>query len=498
MTISESFTISASLRQAILDHHHGVAPTSALATVEAYQRFLLYLYLPTRLDPDTHQTVISRRVCAACEGVLQSVKSNNYSAKRFLKEFRRDVMPGFEWGGYDMGRRPRTVRHADLCADLRDAAVRTRTGEVRHRVYALTGEKWTPGASREERARRKAEATATAANALCDDQRDVVEYMNARSFRPYAAAARRHVEEARELARTSLDGLALDSALLSLRAVEQQPQPFVQVSERGRSARVYPAGLGLYSLKKELRHVLTQGWCEVDLASAQLAVNARLWECEPVLDFLRTPGADWWRELFVCLYGPALDYEALVRDDPSRHRRVKGALKVATYAGQFGRARIVLRDALDRALPDIPDAGRRLLGHGLFGELVRARDREAERIVGRGYTTDAYGRHLEIGEPDGRDVWSFMAEVAQSYELRLMRPVLDVALARHDDVQILLWIHDGAVVSFSKGGAHEKACRREMDWGVRQVAASLEIPTHLTFDPSIPLRRHQPIHHPRP
>ena len=141
MTISESFTISASLRQAILDHHHGVAPTSALATVEAYQRFLLHLYLPTRLDPDTHQTVISRRVCAACEGVLQSVKSNNYSAKRFLKEFRRDVTPGFEGAADDMaaGRGPSSC---GLCADLRDAAVRDRTGEVRHRVYALTGEKW--------------------------------------------------------------------------------------------------------------------------------------------------------------------------------------------------------------------------------------------------------------------------------------------------------------------------------------------------------------------
>lgn len=485
MTTRGSHTIPAELRARIISYHAGVAPTDALLSDEALQRFLLHLYLPSHIDPDSGKTVVSRWVCAACEGVDEAVVRNrNYKAKQFLKRFRRDVMPQFRWGRYDMGRRPRVVDRADLDLHLLTEALQSRPDGASRRVFAISGERWTPEEGRAEQDRRRAEADATADRALCDDQRDVVLYMNARPPHAYTTAVRRHIGEAYRTAYAELGSGPLVVALRTLRAVEEHPQPFVQVSGRGRSARVYPAGLGMYGLKKELRGVLTQDWVEADLANAQLAVNAWLWECEGVLDFLQSPRADWWRELTVYLHDRPVDYDALVRDAPSLHAQVKGALKEATYAGQYGRTPRALRRALDAALPMFRNAGRRLLDHGLFAELMDSRDQHAAVAERRGHLVDAYGRRLPIGGKDGRDVNSALAEVAQSYESRLMRPVLDVAKDRPHEVQIMLWIHDGVSLRFTKGGAHEAARRRDLAWGVRQVAAAYGIPTRLVIEPS--------------
>src|SRR5690606_19606633 len=138
----------------------------------AYQRFLLYLYFPSRIDTESGQTSIPRAVVAHCEGVdPKKVESNNYCARDFFLRFRRDVMPSFSWKKHERGKRSRTVARADLNLELQQKALSLDPATSRERVFVDTGEAWTPQKQRELSRQIKAKANASAKYALCDDQR---------------------------------------------------------------------------------------------------------------------------------------------------------------------------------------------------------------------------------------------------------------------------------------------------------------------------------------
>lgn len=470
------YSADASLCRRIIQHHDEAAPTSKLRYSEAYQRFLLQLYFPSRID-SSGRIAIPRELLAECEGIPeQQVRSNNYCARDFLVRFRDDVMPSFEWERHHQGKHARTVRRMDLNPELQARALFDDPMKAENRVFVHTDERWTEAKAREFREASRKRANRTANNSLWSDQIELLEYMNGLPFHAFAAAVRRHGHEAREVAECSIsDEVKLHSCLATLRAVQEQPQPFLQVSKRGRSPRVFPSSLGIYSLSKKVRSTIVQDFMQVDLVNAQTAINARLWKVDPVVDFLADPTNNWWSSLVLHVTDGADGY----RKGTDEYERVKRVLKRACYSVQFGMEIPSVKRNVTRGLAD-KQAARRLFEHPLFHAMVMAREQRLKEIKSRGGIVDAYGNSFSLS--DAPSIRSLMATEAQTWEMRLMRPVLDVALKHPCDLRLMLWLHDGAAINFLKGGAHEAARRRELVRAVEERANSFGIPTRLEIE----------------
>lgn len=455
----------------IIEHHAKLAPSKSFEHSDRYKRLLLYLYLPTEIYKG--QTAIPRRVLAFCEGVpLKRVEQNNYCGLDFLRAFKAEVMPNFEFINYKKGTHPRLVRFADLDTTLLYRLHLNPIHTAKDRVFVFTGEPWTLEEERAARRQLQKLATDTARDSQWIDQKEVIMYMNKNPRNSFSKAVSKHISQAKAEAMKIQDRTKRVSCLQTLHAIEEQPQPFVKVSKRRRTPRVFPASLSLYSLPKTIRHVLTQDWYEADLSYAQTAINARNWHVEDVLTFLGDSSINWWDVLI----------ETVLTSTPNCHdyNLVKAAVKTAVYSVQFGMKenRVIYR--LNRALPMVSNPGERLVQHRLMRALIDGRDNRVAQINAEGGIRDAYGNWFPLG--GDVDAKSLLATEAQSWEMKLMRPVLDVAKDRPNDLRIMLWIHDAVVINFTKRGQHENAARREIVKRVTDMADALGIPTSLDFE----------------
>lgn len=222
-------------------------------------------------------------------------------------------------------------------------------------------------------------------------------------------------------------------ALRSLQAIVVNPQP--QYSAKNRSPRLYSAGDGVLSLPRELRkeYCKRMGWVCLDLKSAQLAIVAKLWKIDSILNLLKTGQSVW-------------EYLESITDAP------KLALKDAVYAVIFGASvqRGVKLAFLKHECPD--EMYKAFLQVDIVSDLLNARDDELKKIEDMLYGVDCFGRRIECDSIVGvevQDKRSVLAQVVQSFEMKLM---LDIA----DDIaqtsaSITLWVHDGIALRIRNG-----------------------------------------------
>jgi hypothetical protein len=169
----------------------------------------------------------------------------------------------------------------------------------------------------------------------------------------------------------------------------------------------------------------------------------------------------------------------------------KPLLKRTVYSVVFGMSRRNLRAQLAQGTgaadqePGVGDeAAERVLGHPLMRALLGARARASRRVWKERGARDAWGTWVatawEFDEGRGKpvqDVPSVLARVVQSYELRLLLPVLGVAEAE-EQVYLLSWLHDGVTVHLgnqTKAGRH----LRKLAGAVRGEAERLGMATAL-------------------
>ena len=455
----------------------------------AYWRLLEWaLYAPWR-DRDTARVVMHSRAIALYVGREDELRGRRWSRRRFLKGFGDSVFTihldhrtGFMMPAQLEGGVPDELG-ALFAAEMRQRGQRGRP----ERVYFASGRAYSGTEAAEEMRRIEAwstarmraihgsapasvedfheeerdEAEAVLAGLLCPDALALGEYLNGLAPRRFA-----RLRERADVALSRLDELTagkpaeyVAEQARILQAVKDRPKPFYGPSAR--TVRLFSVDRSILRLQTELRDVMTDGWAKCDLRSAQLAIVAKLWGVPQVEGYLAERRSIW---------NDLMDAMGVERTPET-----KGKLKDMLYSLIFGMGRRNLGAQLRGFFPD-RDHQRAFWRFPVIFALLVARREQFRALRERGFGEDAYGnRHKIRKRPPrrGEDArWekdnasSVMATIAQSYELRLMYPIVDLA-RRHYGASgfcVLAWLHDGCWI-------HVPDRREEQRWRSRIGAA---------------------------
>lgn len=406
------------------------------------------------------------------------------SSVSFLEAFARDVIP-LEIGDFSY-RRERTIAPC-VPPCVRELARAERRNPSRDRVWMDTGAPVTANTLRAVRGRRRKDGLEAVAAAGAHPTAELLRYLNEELPSNSFARLVPHLAEAHAL----VDALDLSDESRErqhdlLRLMADDPRPYYQTSEDGLSARLWPRGIGMLGLKTAVRRCLTEraGWREADLRSAHLAMVAAPppvgWDVPEVRAFLGSGSSIWSH-----LAGELGVDEALWK--PFLKRRLYGIC----YGEGVHRRRTAFADEAPHALKD---GAKRLAAVPLMRSVLVARHEAVQRVRHEGGAEDAFGTWLPLvrhGKDDHgiygerTNVLSVLAMVAQSWELRLLEPV--VALARserardHDHgFNLTLWQHDGFALK-APSGPDERRWSKEIETAVNARCAALRVPTRLEW-----------------
>ena len=307
----------------------------------------------------------------------------------------------------------------------------------------------------------------------------LIDYLHARAPRTFSERVSRSLGDLVATARKTKDNDVRHAELRSIRALRLQPLPVY--TTKARTQRVVPQGQGLATASTWIRRRVLSDCVEFDMASAQLALVAALWDVPDVRTFLAESlgdGPSYWEEVSGWLHARFTNGTF----NPDRHfDRLKGLLKTSTYGICFGMSernvahwgnskRMALKEKAQRKRDmrwmkrvfgvSATVAGQALLTQPLVASLLQARTRRFEEIQKAGALTDVFGRVYRLGERLAQKevtVRSALAAEAQAAEhfvmLRAAQPFLDEAeRARCDSVggrrvypqaEIVLWQADG-------------------------------------------------------
>ena len=255
-------------------------------------------------------------------------------------------------------------------------------------------------------------------------------------------------------------------------------QPFYKPTEN--SPRLFEDGYGLTYLDRRLRKIVTQGSWEIDLASAQLAVNARLWNVQEVQEFL-AKGGNIWQHLF--------DRYKIPNSDTA-----KQVFKTALYSLCYGAGkRRIRKDWMEVcAIHNLDLPLSKFYRSPLIQALFRAREEQIENILDAGGAKNCFGQFIPVTPLFSTEVIerkyfeaykrhrvrSILAQCSQAYELLLLEPVIRLAIASKEKSHkftISLWQHDG----FSAFASHPEEMegwmnRLKIEVAVRAVRLGIQ------------------------
>lgn len=439
----------------------------------AYRRFLQELLFSGWVERTSGQMVLSRERLAQIEGQEHLLRQHRYYGQKFLQKFQDDT--GLElqikeaqwWKG-----EARTVsaKWPARLESLLSSELRVLPSERVGHLQLVDFETLRPMSKtalaelgRERRkARQRQEGPAD------------VQLLNSVSSQAYSKFTAYFAD-----AQESADSIVADgrrhSNLRTLYVLDQWGlAPTYQAVLN--SPRYYILGVSMAQLSPKVRQALLRGAWSLDLAAAQLAILARLWEL-----------SEWQGLLESAVHDAQIDvWEPLLRSVNLQWPGDKRIFKTLVYAAAFGMSR---RNLLTKAAALGEERAAALFQTSLMRELLAGRAERRARLEREGGIVDPVNdRFVTLAEreqnlsPAKRRrslASSLMAYEAQAHELNLMRPVLERVRA-DARLQVVLWLHDGCYVTSRHGSAFE---RQQIERVVREVedrAARLGIATRLT------------------
>ena len=420
-------TVSQIFWQAVQDNF----PT--LAMHKGYPALFWYLIFGAWHDEDTHRLLLPAKLLADIEGR----DDENTQAERFLIRFRDDVLPPgavFRWSQWREGKcRQLLAFHLGAFDDVL-AKEYARHWHKCGRVY-LDGTPY--AAAKQRRLRREQNRDASQKLGLCDDARDIQDYLNSLAPNLFSRASEQNMERAMTTARKLPNPIVSREQTRLLRLIESQPQPFYAPSKDGNTVRLFAAG-AIPNLQSDVRRALTRGWQDADLRCAHLAILSGLWKVQDTETFLAS-GADFWAALLNDMGVPL-----------SQRTAAKRAVKVGLYSICYGMekrhvpwklAEALAKEGLDTSL------AARFLASSLIQAILPARDKALAEIEAHGGASTPYGKWCPVtNERKARHV---MAEIAQAWEMKLIAPAFKLA-SETNDFTITLYQFDGFTVHFKR------------------------------------------------
>lgn len=348
------------------------------------------------------------------------------------------------------------------------------------RVVFVSGARWSRRKELVELRKVRAELQHELAGTSCPPStRAKAEYLNDRPSNAFAELGHRAEAMLPQAARIA-DPVKRAHVERVLGALAEQPVPAWRPCEN--SARVRPVGTTAAQLPRELRAELFRDYLvEFDLASAQLAVVARLWNVPKIQQLLEGGGSFW----------------GVVLGDLGLPASAKESIKPATYAVCYGAGCKKILEILVGGLTKLlgaeraEEAARGFLRHPLVRCLLRARKVQLEKIKAEGGGVDCEGMTLRVTRK--RRPHDVLAALAQSVEQALTWPAYLLAQQHPADLAIVFDLGDGFAVRFFRDAER---------WGKKLVevvgkrAAELGVPTHL--EPKLVAKAQPPAEAPAP
>jgi hypothetical protein len=434
--------------------HHNAARWQLL-------EYLLFQAIP---DPRLGLLPIPQRLLAA----IENKKINHYKGETFLLRFQRDVMSpatfAYSEGWNHKNSQCRMVTKFILPPHYAEA-LRREKEQGKKEVFFCGGHKWSQHKAREMVKRKRREQEVRDAQWISPSAKEVIDYMNNSDPRPFKAIVRTNYAAAVAAAK-QLPPDKRERELLILEAIRKDSKPHYGPSRSKRTPRIWAQGRNsIPQLKREIRKILTKGWFEADLKSAQLAINAVLWGAERTREFLEEDG-DIWETLYDYLDIP-----------PDKKDKAKGELKKTIYAIWFDRQAHLVGPMLTKALKKL---GVEVVGNAIYSvpiirEMLQEREHAKARIIHEGGARGCNERWIPL---KCREAASLMAEAAQVAEMELILPVVRLAKAT-TDFQITLYQHDGISILFRRNKVKWKDM---IDGEVRKKAKAFGFPTGLVWE----------------
>lgn len=429
-------------------------------------RFLLSLVMTTRRNELDRRIVFPREAVAECLNLSSVSRCRGENrATVCLPDFVDRVLPDakvsapfYKWNrAQTVGRMGREVD--DKLLQLRDQ----RLGRVPSRdafVFARWSERkrdMNPSRlSRWRNTRHSAYVEEQLQNCEFPLQRKLMKYLHSHSLASFTIGDEEY-KQAVELAQSIADAGVRKQTFRHLLELKLDPLPKYFISQNEiNTARLNPHTPSLASVPTEIRRVLKPNWIELDLSSAHLAIAAKEWDIEPVMDFLRS-GRKVWDEIY--------DYTECKKKN-IRQKTAKKVFKRGVYSSVYGALPEELTNIMreeykkkrtrkeNEAWPKvITDKFKR---HYVIKAVFEARNYEQLKLEERSEVLDVFGRTLEYDPMDYDDIKSVFACLAQSIELKLLQPIVDYAVAENEKegkplFRVLLWQHDG--FSFTTNGS---------------------------------------------
>lgn len=465
--LSEHFTHSAYAHVAVSRYFFQLTKKTFRGLMRNADRwkFLEYLLFHAERDPRLGLIPIPQTLLAA----IERKKANHYKALSFLLRFQRDVMSPdtFQFGeGWDwQGHQCRMVTKLVWPPHYAEALQKEKEQGTKE-VFFCGGDKWSQRKAREMLNRKRKEQEVQDGQWISASAKEVIEYMNNSDARPFTAIVRKNYAAAVAAAK-ALPPNERQRELLILEDVRKDPKPYYGPSRSKKTPRIWARGRNsIPHFKRQIRKVLTRGWFEADLKSAQLAINAVLWGADRTRAFLEEDGDIW--EMF---------YEYLDIPPDKKTKEVKGELKKTLYAIWFDREAHLVGPILTTSLKkrEVETDGNAVYSMPFVPEMLEERERAKARINREGGVRDCNGRWIPMKQ---RDAASLMAEAAQVAEMELLLPVVRLAKTTND-FQITLYQHDGISILFRKD---KKQWIDRIDGEVRKKAKEFGFPTGLDWE----------------
>lgn len=466
--VAPDYPISSQLRRKLLEKY------PALQARSDYRYLTAYLLYGTWHDPKSGELVIHGSLLAAMQDDVKGYKQNNHCGLKFLEGFQRDVFP-LEYRCYDLYKeKARRIISSGICPEIVKAAISDLYCEPD--VWFGSGNSFDHRLSGVERRYVESGVLNSPAKPKCNEASLVLNYLNGLSSTSFTRTFNRNFGRARDAVEL-LPEIARDREYKILRAIQRQAKPYYKPVLG--SSRLYPENTSLLNLKREVRNALTANWIDADLKGAQLAIIAKLWTCPLTLQILESGRSVW--EVLADQAGVRLSSKS------------KASIKELVYRTAFGSSSKTIRHIGNQTL------GKRstgqLLGSPIFSELLARRSTIMRNIEDSGHAIDAFGNRLEYDSKgrnhrvlenrrwnQGSNLLSLLAEQAQSYELKLLFPIFQLAIGQDRDdrhgFDIRTLLYDG--LSFTcRDSKDEPKFKSLLKALVAKEANALGIPTEL-------------------
>jgi hypothetical protein len=448
---------------------------------KSYWRFLQYLCFGSWRDVETGKLLLPSQFIATIEGKRCN---QHYKALEFMRRFEAHVGVGLDIQNhvlsFDIDKsRVRMLNEMVVSDKVKSLIDAERHSMDTDQVWMDTGNKRLKRHTGEMRAKDKEKADSVLAiyNG-CQETVDLCNYLNNKHLNRYSTMWK-HVKAAKAKAKTLHDA---NNQLNIIKSIQLQPQPIYATVPR--STRAFATNESVLRLHRDLRKILTQDWITADLRSAQLAIVAKVWDVSEIEQYLiagQLSKRSIWDDL--------CEYMGLEMNSTNK-AKVKTPLYSITFGA--GRKRLHALFAREFGHGNGKAAYDKFRKHPIIRALLIARSRQLKAIRLAKGGTDAFGRFLKLEKRHKigyvymfDNSRSILACIAQSYELQLLLPVINLSMTEQFKERgfcITTFLHDGFTFD-SFRVEDQQRWKDKLAKAVKEEADRLGIRTELEFEP---------------